>query len=190
MAASLNLEVDQQEFISSLCLKAGALEEKSWWNPVEKQGRRRRRRKGTRPRKLEGKHFSLLLRELITSAYLIGFHSPLKDRVLYDPARGEGNLISFANTIQFWSPRRNLKAFVSPRRGQIHYAFSPRFSSSTFLLLLSPFLHIPVSILNWPTFGYVSRPFDIDPPFLEDARRSLLFSVQMTDNFGISFSLS
>lgn len=146
VAASLNRLINKS--LSSLCLKGKRiLEEKSWWNPVEKHEEEEEEevwREGGRgnPTKVGGQTFFLTPSRANNLCIFdrIPFSIERSCSLRPLPARGEGNLISFANTIQFWSPRRNLKAFVSPRRGQIHYAFSPRLAS-----LLFPFL--PSSLL-------------------------------------------
>lgn len=73
---------------------------------------------------------------------------------------------------------------MSPRRGQIHYAFSPRFSSSTLLFLFSPSLSLSSLPCLYIKLTNVRLRFSVVRyRSLRDTRKSLLFSVQMTDNF-------
>lgn len=73
---------------------------------------------------------------------------------------------------------------MSPRRGQIHYAFSPRFSSSTLLFLFSPSLSLSSLPCLYIKLTNVRLRFSVVRyRSLRDRRKSLLFSVQMTDNF-------
>lgn len=73
---------------------------------------------------------------------------------------------------------------MSPRRGQIHYAFSPRFSSSTLLFLFSPSLSLSSLPYLYIKLTNVRLRFSVVRyRSLRDRRKSLLFSVQMTDNF-------